>query len=100
MSVSAAMVGVCLTAVGLVNVIESLNKWEGWVDDLLAVGSLVFSLVTLLSFLGIRTRLRYTWKRYVLLLDILFSVGVAVRVVASFLLADVVIDAAHGEHPA
>src|SRR6476646_9282718 len=74
MSVSAAMVGVCLTAVGLVNVIESLNKWEGWVDDLLAIGSLVFSLVTLLSFLGIRTRLRYTWKRYVLLLDILFCV--------------------------
>ena len=91
MSVSAAMVGVCLTAVGLVNVIESLNKWEGWVDDLLAVGSLVFSLVTLLSFLGIRTRIRYTWPRYVLVLDILFCLGIITMVVSSFLLTYFVI---------
>ena len=91
MSVSAAMVGVCLTAVGLVNVIESLNKWEGWVDDLLAVGSLVFSLVTLMSFLGIRTRIRYTWPRYVLVLDILFCLGIITMVVSSFLLTYFVI---------
>jgi hypothetical protein len=38
LSVSAAMVGVCLTAVGLVSVIEALNKVQTWVDDLLAVG--------------------------------------------------------------
>jgi len=86
MSVSAAMVGVCLTAVGLVSVIESLNKWEGWVDDLLAVGSLVFSVVTLMSFLGIRTRIRYTWRRYLLLLDILFCAGILIMVASSFLL--------------
>ena len=91
LSVSAAMVGVCLTAVGLVNVIESLNKWEGWVDDLLAVGSLVFSLVTLMSFLGIRTRIRYTWPRYVLVLDILFCLGIITMVVSSFLLTYFVI---------
>ena len=91
MSVSAAMVGVCHTAVGLVNVIESLNKWEGWVDDLLAVGSLVFSLVTLLSFLGIRTRIRYTWPRYVLVLDILFCLGIITMVLSSFLLTYFVI---------
>jgi len=91
LSVSAAMVGVCLTAVGLVSVIEALNKWEGWVDDLLAVGSLIFSLVTLLSFLGIRTRIRYSWPRYLLLLDILFCLGIGTMVVASFLLTYVVI---------
>ena len=91
LSVSAAMVGVCLTAVGLVSVIEALNKWEGWVDDLLAVGSLLFSLVTLLSFLGIRTRIRRTWPRYVLLLDVLFCLGIVAMVVASFLLTYVVI---------
>jgi hypothetical protein len=91
LSVSAALVGVCLTAVGLVSVIEALNKWEGWVDDLLAVGSLIFSLVTLLSFLGIRTRIRYSWPRYLLLLDILFCLGIGTMVVASFLLTYVVI---------
>jgi hypothetical protein len=91
LSVSAAMVGVCLTAVGLVSVIEALNQWEGWVDDLLAVGSLVFSIVTLLSFLGIRTNIRHTWPRYMLVLDVLFCLGIGTMVVASFLLTYVVI---------
>ncbi len=91
LSVSAAMVGVCLTAVGLVNVIEAISKLEGWVDDLLAIGSLLFSLVTLLSFLGIRTRIRRTWPRYMLLLDILFCLGIVSMVAASFLLTYMVI---------
>jgi hypothetical protein len=81
LSVSAAMVGVCLT----------LNKWESWVDDLLAVGSLMFSIVTLMSFLGIRTRIRNVWPRYILVLDVLFCLGIATMVIASFLLTYVVI---------
>ncbi|HEX5472999.1 MAG TPA: hypothetical protein VFW73_13995 [Lacipirellulaceae bacterium] len=91
LSVSAAMVGVSLTAVSLVNVIESLNKWEGWVDDILAVGSLLFSLVTLLSFLGIRTRIRYSCPHFVLVLDVLFCLGILTMVVSSFMLTYFVI---------
>jgi cation transport ATPase len=91
LSVSAAMVGVSLTAVSLVNVIESLNKWEGWVDDILAIGSLLFSIVTLLSFLGIRTRIRHNWPRFVLLLDVLFCLGIISMVISSFLLTYFVI---------
>jgi hypothetical protein len=91
LSVSAALVGVCLTAVGLVNVIEVLQKWEGWVDDILAIGSLLFSIVTLLSFLGIRTRIRHRWRRYVLLLDIIFCLGMLTMVLSSFLLTYFVI---------
>jgi hypothetical protein len=90
LSVSAAMVGVCLTAVGLVSVIEALNKIQTWVDDLLAIGSLVFSIVTLLSFLGIRTRIR-RWKRFTLVLDVLFCLGISAMVVASLLLTYFVI---------
>ncbi len=90
LSVSAAMVGVCLTAVGLVSVIEALSKVETWVDDLLAVGTLMFSVVTLLSFLGIRTRLR-RWKRFTLVLDILFCIGISAMVIASLLLTYYVI---------
>jgi hypothetical protein len=90
LSVSAAMVGVCLTAVGLVSVIQALNRIATWVDDLLAVGSLVFSIVTLLSFLGIRTKIR-RWKRFTLLLDVLFCVGISAMVLASLLLTYYVI---------
>jgi cation transport ATPase len=94
LSVSAAMVGVCLTAIGLVSVIEALNKFESWVDDMLAVGSLLFSLVTLLSFLGIRTSIRSSWKRFTLVLDILFCLGITTMVAASLLLTYVVISIA------
>jgi hypothetical protein len=86
LSVSAAMVGVCLTAIGLVSVIEALKNVEGLVDDLLALGTLIYSLVTLLSFLGIRTRIRHTWPRYMLLLDTLFCLGIASMVAASLML--------------
>lgn len=87
LTVSAAMVGVCLTAIGLVSVVEALNKWESFVDDLLAVDSLVFSFVTLLSFLGIRTRIRRTMPRYVAVLDVLFCLGILGMVAASLMLA-------------
>jgi hypothetical protein len=91
LSVSAAMVGVCLTAIGLVNVFEAVKNVEHVVDDILAVATIIFSLVTLLSFLGIRTRVRYTWPRYLLVLDASFCIGIAAIVVASLLLTFLVI---------
>ena len=91
LSVSAAMVGVCLTAIGLVSVIEAINEVEHIVDDLLAVATITFSVVTLLSFLGIRTRIRRTWPQYMLVLDILFCIGIATIVIATMLLTFLVI---------
>jgi hypothetical protein len=91
LSVSAAMVGVCLTAIGLVSVIEAINKVEHVVEDMLAVATIIFSLVTLLSFLGIRTRIRRTWPRYILVLDVIFCVGIATMVLSSMLLTFLVI---------
>jgi hypothetical protein len=91
LSVSAAMVGVCLTAIGLVSVIEAIKRVEHIVDDLLAVATIAFSVVTLLSFLGIRTRIRRTWPRYMLVLDILFCIGIATMVIATMLLTFLVI---------
>jgi hypothetical protein len=91
LSVSAAMVGVCLTAIGLVSVIEAINKVEHVVEDMLAVATIIFSLVTLLSFLGIRTRIRRTWPRFMPVLDIIFCVGIATMVLSSMLLTFLVI---------
>jgi hypothetical protein len=91
LSVSAAMVGVCMTAIGLVSVIEALNKVEHVVDDMLAIGTLIFSFVTLLSFLGIRTRIRRAWPMYMLVLDVMFCFGIAAMVITSMLLTFLVI---------
>jgi hypothetical protein len=91
MSVSAGMVGVCLTAIGLVGIAKRLGNLETLVDDCLALGTLLFMLVTVLSFLGIRTGLRRVWRGYALTLDILFCLALAVLVTASMLLTWVVL---------
>jgi hypothetical protein len=91
LSVSAAMVGVCLTAISLVTVIEAFNKVEQIVDDALAIATIGFSMVTLLSFLGIRTRIRWIWPRYMVLMDVLFCIGIALMVFASMMLTFIVI---------
>jgi hypothetical protein len=91
LSVSTAMVGVCLTAIGLVSVVESLNKLETFVDNVLAIAAMLFSLVTLLTFIGVRTNVKRTWRYYMLTLDILFCLGIVLIVVASFLLTFVVL---------
>ena len=91
LSVSTGMVGVCLTAVGLVGVFKALRQWEGMVDELLTVGSLLFSVVTLLSFLAIRTRIRQVWPHYLLMLDILFCLGIVTMLAASIVLTFAVV---------
>jgi hypothetical protein len=90
LSVSAAMVGVCLTAIGLVSVIKALNEVEHVVDELLAISTILFSCVTMLSFLGIRTPIRKRFPRYMLLLDIMFCFGIGGMLIASMLLSFVV----------
>jgi hypothetical protein len=91
LSVSAAMVGVCLTAIGLVGILKSLRAFEVVVDDCLAVAALLFMGSTFLSFLGLRTRLRQRWPGFSLTVDLLFCLGLVVLVTASMLLTWAVI---------
>lgn len=92
LSVSAAMVGVCLTAIGLVGILKWTAKMEQIiVDDLLAVAALLFVGCSFLSFLGIRTRIRKKWNGFSLAVDVLFCLGLLVLVAASLLLTWTVI---------
>jgi hypothetical protein len=92
LSVSAAMVGVCLTAIGLVGILKWAAKLEQIVvDDMLAVAALIFVAVSFLSFLGIRTQLRKKWRGFTLTVDILFCLGLLVVVLASMILTWAVI---------
>jgi hypothetical protein len=90
-SVAAGMVGVCATTIGLIGIMRTVNDLETIVDDLLAIGALLFMIVTTLSFLGLRADLSRTWRRFAITLDVLFCTGLVVLVVASMLLAWVVI---------
>ncbi len=55
-SVSAAMVGVCLTGIGLIGVIKSIQKVENTVDELLTAGALLFLISTGLNFFMLRRK--------------------------------------------
>ncbi|WP_199098519.1 hypothetical protein [Dyella sp. ASV21] len=53
---SAAMVGVCLTVIGILRVVISLRKEDILGDDLLAINSMLYLASCLLSYWALRTR--------------------------------------------
>ena len=55
-TVSSAMVGVCLTVIGLIRVVITLGKIDTYADDLLAGDALLFLIACLLSYWALRTR--------------------------------------------
>jgi len=55
-TVSSAMVGVCLTVIGLIRVVITLGKADTLADDLLASDALLFLTSCLLSYSALRAR--------------------------------------------
>ena len=55
-TVSSAMVGVCLTVIGLIRVVITLGKADSLADDFLAVDALLFLVSCLLSYWALRLR--------------------------------------------
>lgn len=55
-TVSSAMVGVCLTVIGLIRVVITMGKIDTLADDLLAADAFLFLVACLLSYWALRTR--------------------------------------------
>jgi len=55
-AVSAALVGVCLTVIGLLRVIVTIRKADTVADDLLALDAVLFMVSCLSSYWALRTR--------------------------------------------
>src|SRR6059036_2767607 len=55
-TVSSAMVGVCLTVIGLIRVVITLGRADTLADDLLAGDALLFLIACLLSYWALRSR--------------------------------------------
>lgn len=53
---SAAMLGVCLTVIGLVRVVITSTKMDTLADDSLALNSLIFLTSAILAYIAMRTR--------------------------------------------
>jgi len=55
-TVSAAMVGVCMTVIGLLRLVITLRKIDTFADDLVAGDAFLFLVSCLLSYWALRTR--------------------------------------------
>jgi hypothetical protein len=55
-TVSSAMVGVCLTVIGLIRVVITFGRADTLADDLLAADALLFLISSLLSYWALRSR--------------------------------------------
>jgi hypothetical protein len=55
-TVSSAMVGVCLTVIGLIRVVITFGRADTLADDLLAADALLFLISCLLSYWALRSR--------------------------------------------
>src|SRR5438093_11834267 len=62
-TVSAAMVGVCLTVIGLIRLVITLGRADTLADDLLAGDSVLFLTASLLAYAALRTPAARKMKR-------------------------------------
>jgi hypothetical protein len=91
LSVSAGMVGVCLTAIGLIAVVKQLSSMEILVDDVLAISAMLFLVASVMSFVGMRTKFSNRWRYFERTLDGVFCAGLVLMAIATLLLTWVVL---------
>ena len=80
-TVSAAMVGVCLTVIGLIRIVVTMRKVNTLADDLLAADALIFLLACLSSYWALRTRGSQRMHRLERIADTSFVIGLLLMVV-------------------
>jgi len=79
-TVSSAMVGVCLTVIGLARVVITLGKADTLADDLLAGDALLFLISCFLSYAALRSRGIRRMHRIERASDAVFIVAMVVMV--------------------
>ena len=83
--VSVAMIGVCLTGVSILNVDQDINDVNTYVDDLLAIDSLLFLTSYLMSYWVVRVMTKSTRdvRKIGNLANIIFLIGMIFMAVIS-----------------
>jgi hypothetical protein len=79
-TVSSAMVGVCLTVIGLVRVVITLGKADTVADDLLAADALLFLVSCFVSYAALRSRRAPRMRRLERVADTVFILAMVVMV--------------------
>ena len=80
-TVSSAMVGVCLTVIGLIRVVITFGKADTVADDLLAADAFLFLVSCLLSYSALRTRSKRRMHRRERIADGIFILAMILMVI-------------------
>jgi hypothetical protein len=86
-SVSAGMVGVCITVIGLFRIVSRSAHVDSVADNLLSIDALVFLAACVFSYLGLRARALGNRKLFERLADYLFLAGLTMMCVVGVLIA-------------
>jgi len=86
-SVSAGLVGVCLTVIGLFNIFRRTDAVESIADNLIAIDAFIFLFACLFAYLGLRATVERRWRRLERYADALFLLGISCMVLISGLIA-------------
>jgi len=86
-AISAGLVGVCLTAIGLLRVFTGNTRINTLADDLLALDAVVFMGCCFLSFWSFKTTVAHRRRVLRLLIDTLFMAALAFMVAICALIA-------------
>jgi hypothetical protein len=86
-SVSAGMLGVCITVIGLFRIVSRSQHVDSVADNLLSIDALVFLASCFLAYLGLRARTAQNRRRFERAADYLFLSGLTMVGVVGVLIA-------------
>ena len=84
--IASAMVGVCLTGIGLLHVGVAIGRRASIADDLLAIDSLLFLVATLASYISLRSLHRHRLHRMERVADATFMIAMLLLTAACFVI--------------
>ena len=83
-TVSAGMVGVCITVIGIINIITSAKKIATLIDDITAINAVIFLLACIISYIAIKTRGKQLRLLLEKIADGIFISGLILMVIICF----------------
>ena len=86
-AVSTGMVGVCLTALGIIQLVAHTAKVQTRSAELLVVNSAILLISALTSFIAMRLRFRGPWRLFAVVADVCLVLGIFTVALGALLLA-------------
>ncbi|MBB4864114.1 hypothetical protein HNP46_002978 [Pseudomonas nitritireducens] len=84
---SGAMVGVCLTVVGILHIIVNLHRVDLIGQDMLALNTVIYLATSLAAYFGLRTRKLQRNHRLERIADLLFLLGLTLTTLTTAFIA-------------